>query len=365
MSYFIVSYFLYLQRAVFCARYSALGRGAGAGLVHAIVAVSKLILVFRLHVIDTTATVKLTAEHLICLDETLELASEVGILALKAASMLLESLALSKKITVVSSVLTLSDAEALNVTPRAEQTVFLFLETELRVADLHRHISVAALLELNFLAKIIVLSTYTLIIPTKSTVLGADASILFTNASELTLGIFKGNLLVSEVSTAAVEKLLRILNASLGTGQLEVEGLEFISLVGSLSGSLLIHFLQTGKLTPHLSTLHLDAFNLALKVLKLGPLIIVLIALGNGFFAQTASLEVLFIEHTFGASELVVKVKILLSPKKKRKGHSTELWSLSIIRNSKISFDNSLAFKYIQLFHYEYPSLAVRNISVT
>lgn len=82
MLFVIVLYFLCLLTSAYIDTYSAFSRGTGAGLIHAIVAVFQLISVLALKVVHTATTVELTTEHLICLDETLELASEVGILAL-------------------------------------------------------------------------------------------------------------------------------------------------------------------------------------------------------------------------------------------------------------------------------------------
>ena len=80
--------------------------------------------------------------------------------------------------------------------------------------------------------------------------------------------------------------------------------------------------------------MNFHAFDLALKVLKLGPLIVILIALGDSLLTETTSFEVLFVEHALSTGKLIVEVQILLSPTKKRNGHGTEPWSLSILRNS-------------------------------
>jgi len=108
-------------------RYSSLGGGAGASLVHSVVAVSELVLVLRLKVVDAAATVQLTAKHLICLHETLELASQIGVLALQALCVLLESFSLGKKVAVVGAVLRLCDSKAFDVASHREEHVLLLL----------------------------------------------------------------------------------------------------------------------------------------------------------------------------------------------------------------------------------------------
>lgn len=275
---------------------------------------SKLVLVLALEALDAATTIELSTEDLICLNETLKLAGEVSILSLEALSMLLQSLSLGKKVTIVSAALRLGHAEAFNIASQREKHVFLLLEAELRVTDLDGDIGVAAFLEVNLFSKVIVLTSHTLIVSTESGVLGRDAGVLLTDASKFSLSVLKSELLVPEVSAAAVKKLLGILDAGLRARELEVERLELVGLVGSLSGSLFVHLLQASKFTPHLSTLNFDALNLTLEVLELGTLVVVLVTLGDGLLAQAASLEVLLIEEALGAGKLVVKIKVLLSP---------------------------------------------------
>ena len=82
-------------------------------------------------VANTAAAVKLATEHLICLHKALKLAGKISILTLEAASMLFKCFTLSEKIAVVSAVLSLSHAKAINITSAAEEQVLLFLKTKL------------------------------------------------------------------------------------------------------------------------------------------------------------------------------------------------------------------------------------------
>ena len=85
--------------------YSAFGRRAGAGLVHTVIAVSEFVLVFVLEIVDATATIKLTAQNLISLDETLELTGQVSVLSLKTLCVLLKSITSCEKVAIVCAVL--------------------------------------------------------------------------------------------------------------------------------------------------------------------------------------------------------------------------------------------------------------------
>ena len=91
----------------------------------------QLILVLVLETIDAAATVKLTAKHFVSLHETLELTSEVRVLALQALGMLLESFSLSEKVTVVGAALRGCDSEALDIAAHREESVLLLLEAQL------------------------------------------------------------------------------------------------------------------------------------------------------------------------------------------------------------------------------------------
>lgn len=132
---------------------------------------SELILVLGLQVADATAAIELATKDLICLDETLKLAGQVSVLTLEALSVLLESFSLGEEVTVVSAALRLGHAEALNIASKREEHVLFLFEAELRVTNLDGDISVASLLEVNFLSKIIVFSSDPFVVSTESSVL--------------------------------------------------------------------------------------------------------------------------------------------------------------------------------------------------
>jgi hypothetical protein len=75
--------------------------------------------------------------------------------------------------------------------------------------------------------------------------------------------------------------------------------------------------------------------------LKLSSLVIVLVSLADSFVTQAASLVVLLVEHALRAGQLVVEVKVLLGPiKRKNRGNCSRCSefdmkptvSLSIVR---------------------------------
>ena len=81
---------------------------------------TELILVLALHVLNATAAIELSTENIISLNKALKLSGQVGILTLQALGVLLESITLSKQVSIVSAVLRLSDPEALYITPGTE-----------------------------------------------------------------------------------------------------------------------------------------------------------------------------------------------------------------------------------------------------
>ena len=121
-------------------------------------------MVLGLETVDATTTVKLSAEDLICLNETLQFAGEVSILALQALRMLFKGLSLSRKVAIIRTVLVLCYPEALDIASHSEQTVFFFFQADLGVTDLNGDVSVATLLEVNLLSKIVIFLGNSLII---------------------------------------------------------------------------------------------------------------------------------------------------------------------------------------------------------
>ena len=79
--------------------------------------------------------------------------------------MLFESVTLGQKVTVVGAVLGRSDTKTFDVSSDSEKGVFALLITDLRVADLYRHVGVAALLEVNLLSEVVVLNSHSLVVP--------------------------------------------------------------------------------------------------------------------------------------------------------------------------------------------------------
>ena len=86
----------------------------------------------------------------------------------------------------------------------------------------------------------------------------------------------------------------------------KVEALELVGLVAGFTSSILVHLLQASDFSPHFCPLNLHSFNLALEVGKLVPLVLVLVALLDGFVAETACFEILLIEHSLRSGELVI-----------------------------------------------------------
>ena len=84
---------------------SSLDGRSGAGLVNSVIALSKFILILSLKAINSASTVELSTQHFICLNETLELASQICVLSLEALSMLLKGISLGEEVTVVGAVL--------------------------------------------------------------------------------------------------------------------------------------------------------------------------------------------------------------------------------------------------------------------
>lgn len=116
---------------------SALSGGARTSLVHAVVALSQLVVVLVLKAVHAAAAIKLATKHLVRLDETLQLAGQVCVLALQALRMLFQRIPLSEEVTVVSPALTRSDAEAFDFASDNEEVVFALLEASLSVSDLN------------------------------------------------------------------------------------------------------------------------------------------------------------------------------------------------------------------------------------
>lgn len=293
---------------------STLCRRSRSGLVHAVIAMSKFILVLALKTIDTAATIKLSAEDFISLAEAVKLGGEVGVLTLQALSVPLKSFTLGDEVTVVTSVLSTLDTEALNVSTGTVQSVLLALKSDLSVSDLNADIGVAALLEVYLLSEIIVLTRDSVVVSPESSVLSGEFGVLASETSKLTLSVFETDLLGTQVTAARVEQLRGVVDASVSARKVEVQTLKLVSLLAGLDGAGVVHFLESSDLSPHFSPLYLNALNLALDIVQLGSGVSVAVALGNGFVAQSARLEVLLVQEAFRTGEFVIQIEVGLCP---------------------------------------------------
>ena len=196
--------------------------------------------------------------------------------------------------------------------------VIFLLQTNLGITNLHGNVSVTTLLEVNFFAEVVIFGGNSLVISSESGVFGRQFRVLISDAGQFALSVLESHLLVSKVCATAIKEFLGVLDTSLSARKFKIKALELVRLLSSFSGASFVHLLKTSKFTPHLSSLDLDALDLTLEILQLRSLVIVLVSLGDCFFAKATSLEVLLIKHALGASKLIVQVKVLLGPNKTR-----------------------------------------------
>lgn len=115
--------------------------------------------------VDTRTAVELTPKHLICLNEALQLARKISILALEALSVLFKSISFGKQVTVVCTVLCGRDSEAFDIASDGKELVLLLLQPDLTISDLDRNVRITAFLKVYLLSEVIVLSGYALVVP--------------------------------------------------------------------------------------------------------------------------------------------------------------------------------------------------------
>lgn len=126
---------------------------------------SEFVLILGLQAVDTRTAVELTPKHLICLNEALQLARQISILALEALSVLFKSISFGKQVTVVCTVLCGRDSEAFDIASDGKELVLLLLQPDLTISDLDRNVRITAFLKVYLLSEVIVLSGYALVVP--------------------------------------------------------------------------------------------------------------------------------------------------------------------------------------------------------
>ena len=129
---------------------------------------SQFVCVFGLKPVYSSSSIKLSSKNFISLDETIELACQVCILALQAVRVLFEGVSLRKQISVVCAALHRGHPQRLYLSAHAKQGAFFFLEASLSVTHLDCHIRVSALLEINFFSQVVVFSCNSLIVSSQS-----------------------------------------------------------------------------------------------------------------------------------------------------------------------------------------------------
>jgi len=117
---------------------------------------------------------------------------------------LLKSTKLSSEVIVLSLRLSVNTPLVVHIFTGYKQSVFSLLEFAVSAFDLTSHVSVAAVLEINILAEVVVFSSGAFVIGTEVSILSVEFTVQVADSLELTLTVFEGSLLGAEVSSTGI-----------------------------------------------------------------------------------------------------------------------------------------------------------------
>lgn len=191
---------------------ASLGR-SGPSVVHAVEALSQLVLVASAQTQDAAPAVQLVADILVHLAELVELAGDLVVLRLHNRGVLLKGVLLCQVVHVVRAKGSVRVLVCLQVLPLKEELVLAVLEASLEVADLQRQVMVASALELVVLAEFVEVGNLFVGIAPEDARVASQAPIKVLGTSDLLLDIFEEQLLVAEVVGASIDELLSVVDA--------------------------------------------------------------------------------------------------------------------------------------------------------
>lgn len=226
--------------------------------------------------------------------------------------MLLKSAKLSSEVIVLSLRLSVNTSLVVYIFTGDKQSVFSLLKLGVSAFDLRSHVSVAAVLEINILAEVVVFSSSAFVIGTEVSVLSVEFTVQITDSLELTLTVFKGSLLGAEVSSAGINQTGSVVNTHLCATNFGIEMFLLVLLGVGFASFLVGQILKVGDFSPHFSTLNLDGFYITFKLLELGTEVSILVSLGNTLVSKTSSFEGLLIEHTSSTGGFLSQIDSLL-----------------------------------------------------
>lgn len=149
--------------------------------------------------------------------------------------MLLKSLLLFGQALITISVLIVSNPLAVNVSSDLEQHIFLLFKSKLAIFSLQLEFVVSAFLEIALFPSIVVFSSNSLIVSTKSSVFaGFFVNGIFAT-TDFSLSILKSSLLISEVMGSCVNHPRDILNTSPSSHDFVFELVQLFVLVVGLN----------------------------------------------------------------------------------------------------------------------------------
>jgi hypothetical protein len=176
---------------------------------------------------------------------------------------LVKSTKLSREFVVLSLLLAVNTSLAINILTGNEKSVFSFFAPQFSALDLADHISIAAILEIHVLAKVIVFSSSAFVVGTEVSILTVEFLIQVTDSHELTLAVFESTLLGAEISATSIDETCSVVNSHLGAGDFRIEVLLLVLLSVSFSSFLISEIFKVGDFSPHFSTLDLDSLNIS------------------------------------------------------------------------------------------------------
>lgn len=133
-------------------------------------------------------------------------------------------------------------------------------------------------------------------------------------AEDLLLHVLKKELLVSEVVASRIDDLLGVVDSEVHAGEIIVESLEAIGLLGCLPHSVLVEILQLLDLPPVVLSLQLEHLDLLVEICGLKSQLSVAVALLGVVLVQSEGLEMSVVEETLLSRKFLLQIVALLVP---------------------------------------------------
>jgi hypothetical protein len=255
--------------------------------------------------LDMSMSLQLSADLLVSLDEAIELVGEAIVLVGEDTGMLLEGFKLIGEVDVLGGRRAIDSTLVVDVRASSSNLTITVHKAGIGVLNLSGQVSILNVLAVDRLTEGTVVLGSVIIVSLEVNVFSVELGVQVSDVVELTLRVFKSDLLVAEVSIAAVNETSGVFDLTDGVSEVSIKFVLLSSLVVSFVHESTLDILEVSNFVSHVSSLDLSGLNITVELGTLSIEVSTHVSLSDTLVTETGSFTGLLIEHASSISGFV------------------------------------------------------------